>query len=105
MQVKHLIYSIAEEYGWWVEELEVMEDHVHLFVSAPPKYSPAQIVQIVKSITAREMFRMYPALREKYWAGEMWTDGYYVGTSGQDVTIDMIKKYIKNQKQLPLRFK
>ena len=103
--LRSLIYKIAEEYEWWVEELEVMDDHVHMFISAPPKYSPAQIVQIMKSITAREMFRIYPSLREQYWAGEMWADGYYVGTAGHDVTKDMIKKYIKNQKQLTLRFK
>ena len=80
--------------------LKVMDDHVHMFISAPPKYSPAQIVQIMKRITAREMFRIYPLLREQYWAGEMWADGYYVGTAGHDVTKDMIKKIIVGFKSL-----
>ena len=74
-----------------------MPDHVHLFVDATPKFSPAQIVQRLKSITAREIFKKFPQLREQLWAGEFWSDGYYVGIAGDKQTTEMIKKYIRDQ--------
>ena len=77
--------------------MEVMEDHVHIFVEAPPKYSPAQVVQIMKSISAREVFREFPELRKQLWVGELWNDGYFVRSVGDKVTADIIRKYIEYQ--------
>jgi putative transposase len=57
---KEVLQRIADEYGFWVDTMEVMEDHVHVFLEAPPRYSPAQIVQIMKSISAREVFQRFP---------------------------------------------
>ena len=51
--IKEVFGRIAEEYGLVIDTMEVMEDHVHIFVEAPPKYSPAEVVQIIKSISAR----------------------------------------------------
>jgi putative transposase len=93
----YLLKRIAREYGLKVVEVEVMPDHVHLFISGPPRYSPAELMQIIKSITAREMFKKFPTLRQSLWAGEFWGPGYYVGTAGDDVTTDMIKRYIRQQ--------
>jgi len=60
----------AGEYEWEIEEMAIENDHVHLFIHVPPKYSPAKVIQIVKSISAREIFRRYPEFREqlKLWA-------------------------------------
>ncbi len=74
--LKEAFRQIAEEYGFGIDTLEVMEDHVHIFDEAPPKYSPAQVVQIMKSISAREVFKKFPKLRKQLWAGELWNDGY-----------------------------
>ncbi len=52
-----------------------MEDHVHILLSAPPRCSPAQTMQIMKSITARELFARFPELTKELWAGELWADG------------------------------
>ncbi len=65
-----------------------MEDHVHIFVEAPPKYSPAQVVQIMKRLSAREAFKRFPELRKQLWAGELWNDGYFVRSVGDKVTAD-----------------
>jgi len=54
-----------------------MEDHVHVFVEVPPRYSPAQVVQIMKSISGQEVFRQFPELRNQLWAGELWNDGLF----------------------------
>ena len=96
--VEYLIRRVCKEYGLWIIELEVLSDHVHLFVESPPKYSPAEIMNFLKSITAREIFKKFPILREHFWAGEFWGDGYYVGTSGDKVTTDSIKDYIRRHR-------
>jgi putative transposase len=77
--------------------MEVVEDHVHVFLEASPNYSPAEVVQIMKSISAREVFRKFPRLRKQFWAGELWSDGYFVRSVGDRVTADVIRRYIKYQ--------
>ena len=89
--------KIAEEYDFKIDTMEVMEDHVHIFVEVPPRYSPAQVVQTMKSISAREVFREFPELRKQLWAGELWNDGYSVRSVGDKVTADIIRKYIEYQ--------
>ncbi len=95
--LKAMFNKIAEEYEFKIDTMEVMEDHVHIFVEVPPKYSPARVVQIMKSISAREAFREFPDLRKQLWAGEMWNDGYFVRSVGDKVTADIIRKYIEYQ--------
>jgi len=95
--IKTIFNKIAEEYGFGIDTMEVMEDHVHVFVEVPPRYSPAQVVQIMKSISAREVFRQFPELRKQLWAGELWNDGYFVRSVGDKVTADIIRKYIEYQ--------
>ncbi len=95
--LKATFNKIAEEYGFRIDTMEVMEDHVHIFVEVPPRYSPAQVVQIMKSIAAREVFKVFPDLRKQLWAGELWNDGYFVRSVGDEVTADVIRKYIEYQ--------
>ena len=95
--LKATFNKIAEEYGFRIDTMEVMEDHVHIFVEAPPKNSPAQVVQVIKSISAREVFKKFPDLRKQLWAGELWNDGYFVRSVGDKVTADIIRKYIEYQ--------
>jgi putative transposase len=90
--VDYLIRKVCKEYELWIIELGVASDHVHLFVESPPKYSPAEIMNFPKSITAREIFKKFPILQEHFWAGEFWGDGYYVGTSGDQVTTDSVNQ-------------
>ena len=58
--LQKVFQRIAEEYELRIDTMEVMEDHVHIFVEVPPRYSPAQIVQILKSVSAREVFKKFP---------------------------------------------
>ena len=95
--LKEVFNHIAEEYGFAIDTMEVVEDHVHIFLEAPPRYSPGDVVQIMKSISAREMFKKYPKIRKQLWAGELWNDGYFVRSVGDNVTADIIRKYIKYQ--------
>jgi putative transposase len=95
--LKEVFARIAEEYEFRIDIMEVMEDHVHIFVEVPPRYSPAQMVQIMKSISAREVFKEFPNLRKQLWAGELWNDGYFVRSVGDEVTADIIRRYIEYQ--------
>ena len=88
---------IATEYGWEIEEMAIEKDHVHLFIHVPPKFAPAKIAQIMKSISARETFKEFPHLRKQLWAGEFWGDGYFVRSVGDSVTTEIIKRYIRYQ--------
>jgi putative transposase len=95
--LKEVFQHIADEYEFYIDTMEVMEDHVHIFVEAPPKYSPSRIVQIMKSISARELFKKFPEIRKQLWAGELWNDGYFARSVGDKVTADIIRKYIEYQ--------
>ena len=84
--------AIAEEFGFAIDELAVEDDHVHLCLEFPPKYSVARVVGILKSISASRAFRQFPGLRARFWSGELWEDGYAVRTVGDRVTADLIRR-------------
>ena len=101
--LKAIFYGIAERYELEIDTLEVMSDHVHMFLIVPPKYSPSHVVQILKSVSARELFSRHPELKEELWGGELWSDGYFVRSVGDEVTADVIRRYIKLQHEDQLR--
>ena len=94
---KRVLERIAREYEWEVVEISIQVDHVHLFLHVPPKYSPAQVVQIMKSSSAGEIFKEFPRLRKRLWAGELWSDGYFVRSVGDQVSAEVIQRYIRYQ--------
>lgn len=77
-----------------IESLEVDEDHVHLYVEIPPQRSVGRAVGILKSVSARLMFKRFGYFRRKLWAGELWGDSYFVRTVGEGVTAAMVRRYI-----------
>jgi putative transposase len=96
--LRYLLERIAREWEYAIVELEVMEDHVHLFLEAPPRQSPAQIMNVIKSLTGREMFRKFPELKDALWRGRLWADGFYVATVGDKVTAEAVRRYIRGQR-------
>ena len=94
---RRILTRIANEYDWEIEEMSIQAEHVHVFIHVPPKYSPANVVQILKSITAREIFEEFPRLKKRLWAGEFWGDGYFVRSVGDQVTTEIIQRYIRYQ--------
>ena len=89
--------EIEYRYDIYFIEIGLDMNHVHFLVQSVPMYSPRQIVQTVKSITAREVFRLHPEVREELWGGQFWSDGYYVNTVGQYANEEVIVAYLKNQ--------
>ena len=94
-RVKELFQEIAEHHGFEIEEMEVDKDHVHLFLSFPPKYSIGQVVGLMKAVSAKEIREEFPEVRKQLWGGEFWEDGYFARTVGDKVTAEVIKKYIR----------
>ena len=95
--VKKVITDICKQYAWIVRTLEVMEDHVHLFITTPPFDAPSKIAKIVKGSSARQLFLLHPELKKELWGGHLWSPSYYCGTAGM-VSAEIIKRYIAEQK-------
>lgn len=89
--------SISERYEIHFVEIGADENHVHFLIQSVPMLSAKSIVQTVKSITAKELFRLHPEVKEKLWGGSFWTSGYYINTVGQYANENVILKYIQNQ--------
>ena len=99
-RAEQLIREVSEEYGFEIIELEVAQEHVHVLISFPPKRSIGEVVRIIKSVTARELFRSFPSLRKRLWAGELWEDGYFARTVGDRMTREVIEKYIERHREV-----
>ena len=102
--VERIFQQIAEVNDFEIEAMEIAEDHVHIFLGFPPRYSIAQVVQRLKGQSARKIFQMFPEVKKELWGGEFWEDGYFFRTVGDKVTKDIIKKYIeyhKHKEKLP----
>ena len=70
--LEQLLHQIAQAHEWKLDELEVMPDHVHVFISAPPTISPTNIVRILKGVTARQLLKQFPHLKQQYfWGGHL----------------------------------
>ncbi len=92
-----LVQEIANEKGFVVHLFEAgNRDHVHCFVSAPPKMPISDIVKNLKGITGRRLFSQFPGIRKKLWKGVLWNHSYYVETNGS-VSEENIRRYIENQ--------
>jgi len=89
--------GIAERHCIEMEAIGCDRDHIHLLCGTHPKLAPGRIVQIFKSITAREIFRRKPSVKRELWGGEFWTDGYYVATVGERANWDTVEKYVRKQ--------
>ena len=96
--LKYSIKEIAESYRFEIDEIGTDWDHVHIFVWAAPKNSPSQIMQILKSISAKMMFKQFPEIKRKYlWWWSFWSDWWYIWTVGEWTNEEIVKKYIRDQ--------
>jgi REP element-mobilizing transposase RayT len=97
---KTMVYickEISERYEIEFIEIGYEPDHVHFLVQSVPNVSVSQMVRTIKSLTAREMFRLHPEIKEKLWGGNFWTSGFYANTVGLYASKEVIQKYVENQ--------
>ena len=95
--LKEVCIEISKRYEITFIEIGNDEDHVHYLVQGVPIQSPKAIVQTIKSITAREIFRLHPEVKKILWGGQIWTSGYYINTVGQYGNEKVIREYVENQ--------
>ena len=74
--------------------METDEDHIHVFVSAPPHFSPADIAGLLKGYSSEYLREKFPHLKKKCGKEYLWTQAYYVGTAG-NVSAEVIRRYIE----------
>ena len=92
-----ILRKAAYDYDIDIQELEIPPDHIHALISLPPPMSISECMRILKSISAREFFRQYPAIKDTYfWGGKLYSPSYYVETIGR-VNEKAITAYIQNQ--------
>ena len=91
--------EIAERIPIEMEAIGTDQNHIHLLCSAHPKVAPGRIVQMFKSLTAREILRRNPAVKRVRWGGEFWTDGYSVATVGEGANWQTVERYVQRQGQ------
>lgn len=100
-EVDHVLKDVCEEISKRYEisfiEIGTDKNHVHFLIQSVPMYSPKKIAQIVKSITAREIFKKCPFVKKELWGGEFWSDGYFITSVGKHGNESIIKDYVKNQ--------
>lgn len=95
--LKQIIEKIGYDYNIEIVELEIPVDHIHMVVRAEPKTSPSDVMQIIKSISAREFFKLHPQVKKRYfWGGKLWTQSYFVETIG-NANESVIRQYVRNQ--------
>jgi len=99
-RAEQLMRKICAEYGFEIIKMEISVEHVHILLSFPPKRSIGEVVRIIKSISARELFRAFPSLKHRLWSGQLWEDGYFARTVGDSMTRDIIEKYIEHHRTL-----
>lgn len=89
--------EISKRYDIHFLEVGTDKDHVHFLIQTIPKYSVTQVVRIIKSITAREIFKRVPEVKKMLWGGEFWSDGYFANTVGKFGSEIAISKYVQEQ--------
>jgi putative transposase len=94
--VKNFLLEKTQQLLWDPLALQIMPDHLHYFLSAQPKWSPAKIVQELKTYSSRLLRKKYATIRQMRYTPDLWASGYYVGTAGH-VTAENVARYIAEQ--------
>lgn len=91
------LQEFKERYAIDITTVGFDQNHLHILCRFLPQYSGGQVVKLLKSISAREVFRKIPSVKEDLWRGEFWTDGYYIGTISGKGSKKVTEDYIRNQ--------
>jgi len=97
--MKDVCLEIEKRYQVKFLEIGTDKDHVHFLLQSVPTYSVTKIVTLLKSLTAREIFRRCPQVKKQLWGGEFGSDGYFASTVGKHGDEQMIANYVKEQGQ------
>ena len=96
--LKQILQKICDDYDYRIKALEVMPNHIYIFLDVPQTVAPCDVVRTLKSISAIELFKAFPQLKLFYArCGVLWSRGYFVSTVGY-ISETTVIKYIEEQK-------
>jgi len=95
--IRHLFYESCKMNDWWIHEMEIMPDHIHILIQINPRESVAKIVQRLKGASSKIVRDKYPELEEFLWGDSFWSDGYFAESVGS-IDEEVIKRYIREQR-------
>jgi len=95
--LKEIFSNIQERYDIEFEKVGYDNDHIHILCSFPPTISGGKVIGIIKSITAKEIFKKFPEIKKDLWGGNFWASGYYIATISEYANWKVVENYIKNQ--------
>ena len=98
-KLHQIFYQGATVNQWWIEELKVMPDHVHLLIQLQAKTSVSKAVQSLKGGSSRQLRKECPEIKEFLWGDSFWADGYFAETVGTR-NYTLVKKYIDDNKEI-----
>jgi putative transposase len=100
-RLKEILLELCNWLDITIMEGAIRSDHIHMYLSVPPKHSPSEVMKILKGKSAERLREEFPKLRKKYWGMHIWARGYFVSTVGIDR--EVIKKYVRNQQDEEIR--
>ncbi len=95
--LRDVCLDIAKRYEIIFLEIGVDRDHVHFLVQSVPSYSATKIIQTIKSLTAREIFKRVPSVKQQLWGGQFWSKGYFVSSVGRHSSEEVMRRYVRAQ--------
>ena len=96
-----ILKNICMEQGYKIHAIEIVEDHVHMFLEFHPSASLSKVVQYLKGCSSYRLFKLHPELKKRYWGGNLWSGGKFFRSVG-NVTADTIKHYIHESQRKPI---
>jgi len=100
-RLKEILMELCNWLDIRIIEGAICSDHVHMYLSVPPKYSPSQVMKVLKGKSAEMLRKEFPELGKKYWGLHIWARGYFVSTVGIDS--EVIREYVKEQVEDQIR--
>lgn len=98
--MKTILLNIAKDFEVELIEVECGEDHIHLLFKCKPTLELTKFINILKGHSSREIRKLYKDfLKDKLWGDSFWSPSYFLATTG-NVTVDILKKYIEQQRKL-----
>jgi putative transposase len=95
-----ILINICAKNGYKIHAMEVVGNHIHLFLEFHPSNSLSEVIQYLKGGSSYSLFKLHPDLKKRYWGGSLWSNGKFYRSVG-NVTADTIKHYIKESQQKP----
>jgi len=95
-RLKQITKKVSGDFGVEIVNQETDKDHIHILFKSNPKTDLTKLINSLKGVSSRLLFKEFPEIKKKLWNGALWSPSYFLITTGQ-VTLDQLKKYVESQ--------